>query len=150
MRGSSGLFGTSAFPILDYRSLVGPGIGTFQSDQSPLSTVDIDRVEVVRGPGSALYGPGVTQGVVHFISKNPIDHPGTTFEVVGGELNTFGVTARHAGANADKTFGYKINAHYKRGDEFTLDPDDPDDFAQMSLFQRQVVQPGGGVLRLEK
>jgi len=90
MRGSSGLFGSSVFPILDYRSLVGPGIGTFQSDQAGISSIDLKRIEVVRGPGSALYGPGVTQGVVHFISKNPIDDPGTTVEFFAGELHTVG------------------------------------------------------------
>ena len=73
MRGGAGLFGTSVFPIMDYRSLVGPGIGTFQTDNSGISQLDLDRIEVVRGPGSALYGPGVTTGVIHFITKNPID-----------------------------------------------------------------------------
>ena len=54
MRASSGLFGTSAFPIMDYRSLIGPGVGTFQSDQSGIMNIDLERIEVVRGPGSAL------------------------------------------------------------------------------------------------
>ncbi len=120
MRGGSGLFGTSAFPIKDYRSLVGPGLGTFASDASGISNIDLDRIEVVRGAGSALYGPGVTSGVVHFITKNPIDHPGTTLQVYGGELNTFGGAIRHATKVSDK-FGFKVNVIYNRGDEFTLD-----------------------------
>ncbi|MEM6319991.1 MAG: TonB-dependent receptor [Bacteroidota bacterium] len=139
MRGGIGLFDTNTFPIMDYRSLVGPGIGTFQSDQSGISRIDIDRIEVVRGPGSALYGPGVTTGVVHFITKNPIDHPGTTLEVGGGELNTFISAVRHAGRNASKTFGYKINATYNRGDEFTLDPEEDAD--QISLFKTEITDP---------
>lgn len=139
MRGQSGLFDTGVFPILDYRSLVGPGIGTFNSSGAGLSNIDLQRVEVVRGPGSALYGPGVVSGVVHFISKSPIDHPGTTVEVFGGELNTFGGTVRHAGTNEEKTFGYKINAQYKRGDEFTLDLEEDAD--QIALFKSSIVQP---------
>ena len=141
LRGGIGLFGTSAFPIMDYRSLVGPGIGTFQSDQSGISRIDLERIEVVRGPGSALYGPGVTSGVIHFITKNPIDHPGTTLEVGGGELNTFISSIRHAGRNESKTFGYKINASFNRGDEFTLDPDDPDDAQQIALFKTEIFDP---------
>ncbi|MBX2871246.1 MAG: TonB-dependent receptor [Saprospiraceae bacterium] len=141
MRASSGLFGTSAFPIMDYRSLIGPGIGTFQSDQSGIMNIDLERIEVVRGPGSALYGPGVTSGVIHFITKNPIDHPGTTIQVGGGELSTFLSAVRHAGANENKTFGYKINATYNRGNEFTLDPDDPDDAAQIANLRTTIVRP---------
>ncbi len=139
MRGGAGLFGTSVFPIMDYRSLVGPGIGTFQTDQAGISNIDLDRIEVVRGPGSALYGPGVTQGVVHFITKSPIDYPGTTIDVMGGELSTFGVAARHATKVSDK-FGFKINAQYYRGDEFTLDPNSSDS-THMMQFKNQVLQP---------
>jgi len=140
MRGSAGLFGTGVFPILDYRSLIGPGIGTFQSDQAGISNIDLQRIEVVRGAGSALYGPGVTQGVVHFITKNPIDFPGTTVEVMAGELNTFGIGARHATKVSDK-FGFKVNAQYRRGNEFTLDPNDPSDSTQISLFRTSIVNP---------
>ncbi len=140
MRGGAGLFGTSAFPIMDYRSLVGPGIGTFQSDAAGISNIDLERIEVVRGPGSALYGPGVTQGVVHFITKSPIDYPCTTVELLGGELQTFGAAARHATKISDK-FGFKVNATYRQGNEFTLDPDDPDDALQIAKFATRIVQP---------
>ena len=146
LRGGSGLFGTGAFPIQDYRSLVGPGLGTFDVLNSPLNNIDIERIEVVRGPGSALYGPGVTTGVVHFITKTPIDNPGTTVELMGGELATLGVSARHATKVSDK-FGFKINAHYKRGDEFTLDGSEGTTNAagvftsQLDKFARSVSRP---------
>ena len=140
LRGDGGLFGSASFPILDYRSLSGPGLGTFDALNSPLNNIDIERIEVVRGPGSALYGPGVTSGVVHFISKSPIDKPGTTIQLVGGELATFGISARHATKVSDK-FGFKINAVYKRGDEFTLDGNDPGDAAQIAKFQKTVSDP---------
>jgi len=122
MRAGSGVFGTSTFPILDYRYLITPAAGSFFAFQTGLSNIDIDRIEVVRGAASALYGPGVTSGVVHFLTKSPIDKPGTTVEVFGGELNTFGTSMRHAWSNEQKTFGYKINFRYTSGDDFTLDP----------------------------
>ncbi len=121
LRGDGGLFGSASFPILDYRSLSGPGLGTFDNINSPLNNIDIERIEVVRGPGSALYGPGVTSGVVHFLSKSAIDKPGTTVELIGGELSTYGASIRHATKVSDK-FGFKINGVYKKGGEFTYDP----------------------------
>ena len=140
LRGDGGLFGSATFPIIDYRSLSGPGLGTFDAINSPLSNIDMQRIEVVRGPGSALYGPGVTSGVVHFITKSAIDNPGTTIELMGGELSTFGGTIRHATKVSDK-FGFKINASYKRGGEFTLDPNDTDDALQIAKFSRTVSSP---------
>jgi iron complex outermembrane receptor protein len=147
MRGASALFDTQVFPIMDYRSLVGPGIGTFQSDASGLNSIDLERIEVVRGPASALYGPGVNTGVVHFITKSPIDYPGTTVELIGGTLNTFGGSVRHAMSSKNKKFGFKVNAHYKKGDEFTLDGSEGTTNAagvftsQSSKFQRSVRDP---------
>jgi len=143
MRGSAGLFGSSIFPIMDYRSLIGPGIGTFQTDGAGISNIDLQKIEVVRGAGSALYGPGVTQGVVHFITKNPIDFPGTAVELVGGELSTIGATIRHAGKNNNDKFGYKINAQFRRGNEFTLNPADSLDALQIGRMTTQLNITGG-------
>lgn len=139
MRAGSGVFGTSTFPILDYRYLVTPSAGSFFSFQTGLSNIDIERVEVVRGAASALYGPGVTSGVVHFLTKKPIDYPGTTVEMYGGSLSTFGGALRHAARNDSKTFGYKINARFNRGNDFILDPVEDADF--ISTFQSTVRQP---------
>ena len=140
LRGDGGLFGSASFPMLDYRPLVGAGTGTFDALNTPLNNIDIQRIEVVRGPGSALYGPGVTAGVVHFLSKSPIDMPGTTVQLRGGELSTFGGSIRHATKISDK-FGFKINANYTKGDEFLLDPNDPGDAASIAALQDSIYQP---------
>ena len=139
MRAGAGVFGTSTFPILDYRYLVTPAAGTFFTFQSGLSNIDIDRIEVVRGSGSAMYGPGVTSGVVHFLSKSAIDHPGTTVELMAGSMELQGFTLRHAWANDDKTLGYKINASVRKGNDFQLDP--VEDAGRIASLATTVAQP---------
>ena len=158
MRAGSGVFGTSTFPILDYRYLVTPSAGTFQSFQTGMSNIDIERVEVVRGAASALYGPGVTSGVVHFMSKSPIDHPGTTVEFLGGTLSTTGMTVRHAFKNDNDKFGFKVNVRYMKGNDFELDPVADADFiaAQRTTISQPAIvngrvdptQPGETLLTL--
>jgi outer membrane receptor for ferrienterochelin and colicins len=138
LRGASGIFSTSVFPMLDYRSLITPGLEYFDSQNSPLHTIDIERVEVVLGPGSALYGPDVTSGVVHFISKNPFKYPGTTVELAYGERDIVKVGLRHAGYNEKETFGYKINFKYNSGKDFTLDPNDTDDQKILGNFKTNI------------
>ena len=141
MRAGSGVFGTSTFPMLDYRNLFNPTSSSFLSYQSGLSNIDIARVEVVRGANSALYGPGVSSGIVHFLTKNPIDYTGTTVELIAGELATTGAALRHAWANDKKTFGYKINARYLKGDDFNFDSSDPRDQANIASFADEIRRP---------
>ena len=158
MRAGSGVFGTSTFPILDYRYLVTPASGQFNNYQTGMSNIDIQRVEVVRGAASALYGPGVTSGVVHFMSKSAIDYPGTTVEMLGGTLNTTGMTVRHAFKNDNDKFGFKVNVRYQKGTDFQLDPVADADFIasqQTSISQPAIVngrvdptQPGELLLTL--
>ena len=158
MRAGSGVFGTSTFPILDYRYLVTPASGQFNNYQTGMSNIDIQRVEVVRGAASALYGPGVTSGVVHFMSKSAIDYPGTTVEMLGGTLNTTGMTVRHAFKNDNDKFGFKVNVRYQKGTDFELDPVADADFIasqQTSISQPAIVngrvdptQPGETLLTL--
>lgn len=143
MRAGSGVFGTSTFPMLDYRYLVTPAAGSFLSYQTGLSNIDIQRVEVVRGAASALYGPGVTSGVVHFISKSAIDYPGTTIEAFVGELETQGYGLRHAWSNDSKTFGYKVNANWKKGNDFTLDA--VEDYERMQNYASSIYNPAIGI-----
>ncbi len=138
LRGANGIFSTNVFPLLDYRSLITPGLEYFDSQNSPINPIDLERVEVVLGPGSALYGPDVTTGVIHFISKTPFKHPGTTAELIYGERNTFRLGLRHAGANEKETFGYKINLRYSSGKDFVLDPNNTEDSQILDNFKTAI------------
>ena len=69
-----------------------------------------------------MYGPNVTSGVVHFLTKSAIDSPGSTLELTGGTMDTRGINFRHARSNESKTFGYKFNLNYQSGQDFSLDP----------------------------
>ena len=106
MRAGSGVFGTRAFPILDYRFIQSPASGSFFNFQSGISNLDLDKIEVVRGAASALYGFGVESGVVHFMSKKAIDKPGTSVELIGGNLSTLSAAIRHAYANDKKNIWF--------------------------------------------
>ncbi|MBD9459745.1 TonB-dependent siderophore receptor [Pseudomonas sp. PDM05] len=56
-------------------------------DASPQKDAfDLERVEVLRGPASVLYGQGTPSGVINMVSKRPLDTP---FHEVGVEYGTF-------------------------------------------------------------
>lgn len=62
-----------------------------------LPVENIARVEVIRGPGSALYGADAYAGVINIITKAAADAPGTEFGVRGGSFNTWDTWVQHGG-----------------------------------------------------
>lgn len=86
----------------------------------PVVNEDIEQIEIVRGPGSALYGPNATNGVMHIITRSPFSSAGTWVSATFGERDLFHGMARHAGLLSDR-FGYKISAQYMRGTDWGYD-----------------------------
>ena len=133
LRGFNNAFSGAAFVMTDYRQAAVPSLAVnIYSIMGNLSQ-DIDRVEVVRGPGSALYGAGVDAGVVHFITKDPFTHPGTTVSISGGERSFFMGEFRHAGVSSNGKLGYKLTGTYGSADDWELDPDNEHDAQQIAI-----------------
>ena len=53
------------------------------------TTEDIDRIEVVRGPQSTIYGPRALAGVIQIFTKQGSGTPGVMFAAEGGSYDTF-------------------------------------------------------------
>lgn len=132
LRGFNNAFSGAAFVLTDYRQAAVPSLAVNIYSIMPNMNVDVDHIEVVRGPGSALYGAGVDAGVIHFVTKDPFTNPGTTVSISGGERSWFGFQGRHAGV-VNQNFGYKVSAQYARGDDWELDPNDPEDQIQIDI-----------------
>jgi iron complex outermembrane receptor protein len=80
MRGMSrpGDFGTRIAVLIDGHRVNDDIYGSIQIGSGfPLDLDAIDKVEVVRGPASSLYGQGAFFGVINVITKNAKDHEGT-------------------------------------------------------------------------
>jgi outer membrane cobalamin receptor len=66
---------------------------------------DIERIEIVRGPGSALYGSQAMGGVVNIITRKPSSEKGeTTLETKYGTMNTMSLGASHTQKAGDWGF----------------------------------------------
>lgn len=78
--------------------------------------IDLAGIEVLVGPGSALYGPDASAGVLTLQTKDPRQYPGTTVEVAGGARSYMDVQARHAGVRGN--WGYKIMGEYQSADDY--------------------------------
>jgi outer membrane receptor for ferrienterochelin and colicins len=131
-RGFNGVFSGSLFVLTDHRWAAVPSLRFNAYNLIPTTNEDIERIELVLGPGSALYGPNVDKGALHIITRSPFDHQGTTVSVAGGERSVFQGSFRHAGLIGAKA-AYKLSGLYQRGDEWRYsDPAEsvPRDFDQ--------------------
>jgi outer membrane receptor for ferrienterochelin and colicins len=79
---------------------------------------EMASVELIRGPGSALYGPNAFSGVLNMTSKNPRSTPGGRLMVSGGELGTLRADFRHAGGLGSEWY-YRAVGGYQDSDDFT-------------------------------
>lgn len=116
-RGFNQTFGTSLLMMTDYRIAAVPSLRANLAQFITPTAEDLDRIEVLRGPASALYGPNAADGVVHFISRSPLDAPGTSLSLVGGSRNLFQASFRSAAAPSD-AIALKLSGTYFRGREW--------------------------------
>lgn len=121
MRGAASTLATSTLALLDGRSLYLDFFGFVAWDLLPVNPAELKQIEVVRGPGSAVWGANAMNGVVNFISKTPRELNGNSATIQFGAMNRdvdggqqlgtgqmFGVYGTHARAVNDK-FAYKIS-----------------------------------------
>ncbi len=72
VRGFNNIFSGSVLNVVDNRIGSVPSLRVNAYQLTPTSNLDYERIEVVRGPASALYGPNASAGVVHIITKDPL------------------------------------------------------------------------------
>ena len=113
-RGFNNVFSGSLFVLTDYRWTSIPSLRFNAYNLIPATNEDIERIELVLGPGSALYGPNVSNGVMHILTRSPMTHQGTTISGMGGEREVAQISGRHARKIGDRV-GFKLSASYFRG-----------------------------------
>lgn len=72
---------------------------------------DMGDIEIIRGPGSALYGANAFSGVINITTPNPKKINGTKATVGLGELNTIRGDVRHAGFAGQWSYKFNVGSY---------------------------------------
>jgi outer membrane receptor for ferrienterochelin and colicins len=117
-RGFNSAFNNRMLMLEDSKIAVLPESGLPIGGLTIVPKVDLSSVEVLVGPGSALYGPDASNGVITISTKDPREYPGTTLEVSGGSRSYYDVQGRQAGVVGGGRFGYKIAGEYQAANDW--------------------------------
>ncbi|MGZ8471279.1 MAG: TonB-dependent receptor, partial [Gemmatirosa sp.] len=118
-RGFNSSFNNRFLMIEDGRISVLPENGLPVGQFTPTPKVDLEGMEVLVGPGSALYGPDASNGVLALRTKDPRQFPGATLEVTGGSRGYMDVQGRYAGVTGN--LGYKVSGEYQQANDWEND-----------------------------
>jgi iron complex outermembrane receptor protein len=87
IRGVTGMPPNNILVLVDGRPIYSPTRNTNQCAMIPETPADIEKIEIVRGPGSVLYGSHAFAGVINIITRKPEDIDGVIFSAGAGTFS---------------------------------------------------------------
>jgi iron complex outermembrane receptor protein len=122
-RGFSDLFANKLLVMIDGRSVYTPLFsGVFWGNQDAFFE-DIDRIEVIRGPGATVWGANAVNGVINIITKPAKDTQGE-FLYAGGGTHEQGFGGARSGGRIGDDVHYRAYGKYWSRDDYTGGTDD--------------------------
>jgi iron complex outermembrane receptor protein len=125
IRGFNDVFSNKLLVLVDGRSIYqGVFSGVFW-DAEDLVLDDVERIEVIRGPGAAVWGANAVNGVINIVTKSALDTKGTLVRVGAGNFDRAQVTARYGGSFA--AGAYRVYSQWTARGDTQLTGVSPDD-----------------------
>lgn len=103
-RGLNGEFASKLLVMIDGRTVYTPLFAGVYWDVQHVMIEDIERIEVIRGPGGTVWGANAVNGVVNVITKSARDTHGMLASVTGGTLERAAGAARYGGQRGDVSY----------------------------------------------
>ncbi|MBN1491586.1 MAG: TonB-dependent receptor [Phycisphaerae bacterium] len=115
-RGLHSFFVNQTLILVDGRQIIDSLYGGALWASWPFQIEDIERIEVVRGPGGVAWGSSTNNGVINIVTKDPIDQLGLTVAGMGGSR---GMQKEHLGyAFSEGPLRMRVSGEYEGSDGF--------------------------------
>jgi iron complex outermembrane receptor protein len=120
-RGFNGRFANKLLVMIDGRSVYTPLFSGVLWDAQDTVLEDIERIEVVRGPGASLWGANAVNGVINIVTKRARDTQGGLFVAGGGTEEQGFSTLRYGGEFNDDAFYRAYIKYFNRDSQEFID-----------------------------
>jgi len=110
-RGLNSLYSNQLLVLLDGRNVYSLTFGGVYWDVLDLPLEDIERIEVIRGPGGTIWGANAVNGVINIITKKASETKGGTVVAGGGNLDQGFGSVQYGGGLGQRT-DYRIFTKY--------------------------------------
>lgn len=150
IRGFGGAFSRSVLVLIDGRSVYTPLFEGVYWDVQNVMLQDVDRIEVIRGPGGTIWGSNAVNGVINIITKSAAETHGTLAAAGGGNVDEASGALRYGG-----TFGKNVDYRvygmgFIRGQEFHTNADPFDEWRMGQMgFRSDWTQSDADALTLQ-
>lgn len=144
IRGFGSQFSRSLLVLIDGRSVYTPLFAGVYWDVQNVMLKDVQRIEVIRGPGGTIWGSNAVNGVINIITKNARNTHGVLGTAGGGNVDQ-GTTAVRYGAGNGKGLDYRVyGMGFVRGAEHHQDQIKYDDWRMAQAGFRSDWDSGNG------
>jgi iron complex outermembrane receptor protein len=118
VRGFNGLYSNKLLVLIDGRTIYNTITAGVTWDSEDLLVDDIDRIEIVRGPGGAVWGANAVNGVINVVTKTAMATQGMFVRVGAGSLDSTSLALRYGGTA--KSVAYRAYAQWSQRDGSVL------------------------------
>jgi iron complex outermembrane receptor protein len=98
IRGFNQLLSNKVLVLIDGRAIYNRDFSGVFWESVDMPIVNIERIEIVRGPGGAIWGANAVNGVINIVTKQTRDSTGTAIELGTGSYNQGEAVARYGGS----------------------------------------------------
>jgi iron complex outermembrane receptor protein len=118
-RGFNSQFANKLLVMIDGRTVYSPLFSGVYWDAQQVFLDDVDRIEVIRGPGATVWGANAVNGVINILSKSARETQGALIYGGGGDEHLALGGARYGGKLSEDTY-HRIYGSYQLNDDFDL------------------------------
>ena len=114
-RGFNGRFAKDLLVLIDGRSVYSPTFSGVYWDMQDVMLEDVERIEVIRGPGATLWGSNAVNGVINIITKSAADTQGGRLSAGTGTVEKAFGAFRYGARLGENTHARIYGKGFERG-----------------------------------